>query len=235
MLRHDSSQSDPERHQSSRSNQSLPSQSRDFDIQRELDRFEEVILDSFRIPLTRRTIVDEEQLLNQLDTVRINLPDAFEEASAVIRQKEEILQRAEAYAQDTIKAAQQQAAQMMDETGITRQAELEARQIRQGVKQECEELQRTTFSEVEQMRHSAKQELERLRQQTLAECEEIQDGADHYSEAVLTKIEQQLSEMLKVVHNGRESLQKGAQSQRRPKKNSSASSSSSSSTSPRQK
>lgn len=235
MLRHNSSPSDSERNERSQSNQSSSPQSREFDVQRELERLEEIILDSFHIPLTQRTLVNERELLDQLDAVRTNLPDAFEEASAVIRQKEEIIQQAEAYAQDTVKTAQQHAAQIKDETGIVQQAEREAHQVREGVQQECEELRRTTFSEVEQTRYSTKQELEQMRQQTLAECEEIQDGADDYAETVLTQIEQQLSDMLEVIYNGRKSLQRNAQSQRYQKKNAPASGSSPPSGSQRKK
>jgi cell division septum initiation protein DivIVA len=177
-----------------------------FDIQAELNRLEELILDNPRIPFTRKTIVDEEQLLDRLDVVRINLPTAFEEAMEVVRQKEEILLQAEEYAQEMIELAKQQAAQFLDELGLVRQAETEAAQIRQAVRQECEDLQQQTLAEIEQMRMQAVQELEQMRQIAIAECEEIQDGADEYADAVLLRIEQQLGEMLRVIRNGRQQL-----------------------------
>ncbi|MCW6035820.1 hypothetical protein K4A83_05970 [Spirulina subsalsa FACHB-351] len=178
----------------------------EFDVQAELNRLEELILDNPRIPFTRKTVVDEEQLLDQLDLIRMNLPRAFEEAVEVLRQKEEILLQAEEYAQDIIEAAQVRAAQLLDEMGIIRQAEMEAAQIRQQVAQECEELQRQTLGEIEQMRMQAMQELEQMRQVVIDECEDIQDGADDYADAVLTRIEQQLTDMLRVIRNGRHQL-----------------------------
>jgi hypothetical protein len=39
------------------------------------------------------------------------------------------------------------------------------------------------------------------------ECDDIQNGADDYADAVLTSIEQQLTEMLRVIRNGRQQLQ----------------------------
>ncbi|NEO27315.1 MAG: ATP synthase F0 subunit B [Kamptonema sp. SIO4C4] len=180
-------------------------------MQTELNRLEELILDNPRIPFTRKTIVDEEQLLDQLDLVRINLPEAFEEASEILRQKEEIFLQAEEYAQDIIESAQQQADQLLDEMGIVRQAEIEAAQLRSSVQQECDELQQKTLSEIEQTRMQAMQELEQMRQMAIAECEEIQDGADEYADAVLTRIEQQLSDMLRVIRNGRQQLRGGGE------------------------
>ncbi|NEO66806.1 MAG: DivIVA domain-containing protein, partial [Moorea sp. SIO4G2] len=47
---------------------------------------------------------------------------------------------------------------------------------------------------------------EQMRQMTLAECEEIQNGADAYADGVLYNIEQHLSDMLRVIRNGRQQL-----------------------------
>mgnify|MGYP003335999412 FL=1 len=179
----------------------------------ELDHLEEMILDSARIPFTHLTLVDEEKLLNQLDLVRINLPEAFEKALAVVGRRQEILQEADEYAKRIIQSAQQRAAEILDETGIVQQAEIQASQIRHQVQQECEALQRQTMAEIEQSRRSVTQELQQLRQQTLAECQEIQEGADTYADSLLTNLENQLGEMLRVVRNGRQQLYGNSQIQ----------------------
>lgn len=179
-----------------------PRQPRSLDIQRELNRLEEIILSSLRIPFTRRTLIDEEQLLTQLDRVWMNLPEALEEALQILHQKEEILRQAQACAQDIIKAAEYQAAQMLDETGILQQAQREANQIRTHTQQECEQLHSIT-----------QQECEQLRQQALGECEELRQDAESYAQALLADLEQQLAEMLRVTRNGREALVKNSQRQ----------------------
>ncbi|MBD2460202.1 DivIVA domain-containing protein [Oscillatoria sp. FACHB-1407] len=177
------------------------------DIARELNKLEEMILDSPRIPLSRRTLVDEEQFLDQLDLIRINLPPAFQEAVEIVRQKEEILLEAEQYAQEIIETAERRAAQILDETNLVRQAELEVNQIRQQMKQECEAAQEQTMAEIERMRRQAQQDLEEIRRRAIAEAEEIQAGADAYADSVLRDMEQQLAEMLRVIRNGRQQLQ----------------------------
>ncbi len=105
MLHQDSSRIEPELNQFNQSEQ-IPVTALSFDIQRELNRLEEIILDSPRLFLTKRTLIDEEQLLDQLDLVRINLPDAFEAAKEILRQKEVILLDAEEYAQEILTEAQ---------------------------------------------------------------------------------------------------------------------------------
>lgn len=165
-----------------------------------------MVLDSPRIPLSRRTLVDEEQLLDQLDLVRLNLPPAFQEATEVILHKEEVLLEAEQYAQEIIADAERRAAQILDEMGLIRQAEMEAQRIRQQVQQDCDEMQQQVLVEIEQMRRRAQQELVEMQQMAIAECQEIQRGADEYADNVLQDMEQQLVEMMRIVRNGRQQL-----------------------------
>jgi F0F1-type ATP synthase membrane subunit b/b' len=214
MLRPDLSQIDPEDEQLSNSFESTQSGSRELDdsstesvnIQTELNRLEEIVLDSPRIPFTRRTLVDEEELLEQLDLVRINLPAAFREAEAIVYHKEEILLQAEQYAQEIIEEAEQRAAYILDQLGIIARAELEAKQIRQRVQEECAALQEQTLADIDEMREQSQQEIEQMRQLAMAEFEDIQNGADQYADRVLKNIEQQLNDMLKIIRNGRQQL-----------------------------
>jgi len=215
MLRQNNTRIEPDSNGTSNSSESspngtaygAPAHNGNVDIQRELNRIEEIILDSLHIPLTRRTLVDEEQLLDQLDLVRLNLPAAFVEAEEIVLQKEEILRQAEQYAEQIIAAAEQRADQILSEMDIVRQAEMEAQQIRQQVQEECRAIQEQTLAEIERMRLQGQQELVQIRARALEEAEDIQNGADDYADRVLGSIEQQLSDMLRVIRNGRQTLQ----------------------------
>ncbi|MEA5512180.1 ATP synthase F0 subunit B [Crocosphaera sp. UHCC 0190] len=178
----------------------------DFDIQQELARLQEMIYESFHIPVSRWTIVDEDKLLEQLDLIGTKIPEAIRKALSVLEQEQDIIAEAEAYAERIVQSAQQRAAQILDESGIIQQAQREANQIRQQVQQECEAIQSQTMAEIEQLRQVTTSEMQQLRQQSMGEAQNIQDGADEYADAVLTRLEQQLSEMLGVVRNGRQQL-----------------------------
>jgi cell division septum initiation protein DivIVA len=172
----------------------------------ELNRLEEMILSSPHIPLTRRTLVDEEQLLDQLDHLRMRLPVALQEAQAIVEQKQEILFLAEQQAEKIIQAAQAKAAEILSETAIMQQAELAAKQLQQQVEQDCLALQEQNLLEIHQLRQQVQQELDQTRQKAIAEAQEIQQGADDYADAVLGNLEQQLQEMLRIIENGRQHL-----------------------------
>ncbi|MGB3205014.1 MAG: DivIVA domain-containing protein [Crinalium sp.] len=214
MLRPDLSRIDPEDEKFRNPFESTQSGSKErdtspkgsIDIQSELNRLEEIVLDSPRIPFTGRTLVDEEELLEQLDLVRLNLPGAFREAEAIVYHKEEILVQAEQYAQEIVEEAEQRAAYILDQLGIIARAELEAKQIRKRVQEECAALQEQTLSDIEEMREQAQQDIEQMRSLAMAEFEEIQNGADQYADRVLKNIEQQLNDMLMIIRNGRQQL-----------------------------
>lgn len=176
------------------------------DIQTALNRLEEAILASFRIPLTRKTLIDEETILEMLDQIRFSLPSVFQEAQAVVEQKQEILLQGEQHAQEIIQAAEAKALQLLNETTIVRQSEAAAQEIRQQVEHDCIAMQQQVQAEIDQMRRQAQAELLQIRASAIAEAEDIQNGADEYADSVLRSIEQQLNDMLRIIRNGRQQL-----------------------------
>ena len=180
-----------------------------FNLQQELDRIEEIVLESPRVPLSGKTMVSEDELLDQLDVVRVNLPAAVQESVQIVQQREEILMEAEQYAQEIITSAEKQAAAILSEMSIIRQAEANAAQLRSQTEQDCEALRSQTISEIEQLQNQARQEWEETRSRTVAEAKTIQEDADTYADQVLENMERQFMEMLHVLRNGRQKIQGG--------------------------
>lgn len=184
-----------------------PIDSANVEIQAELDRLEEMILECPRLPIVGKTLVDEDKLLDVLDQIRLNLPAIFRKAEAITHHKEEIFRQAEQYAREIVEAAEKRADEILDELGLVRRAELEVQDIRQKVQEECESLQKQTLSEIAMMRLQAQQEIEQMRQVAIAEREDIQNQADEYADRVLASIEENLQSITAVVRGGREQLQ----------------------------
>ncbi|MFM7363386.1 MAG: DivIVA domain-containing protein [Cuspidothrix sp.] len=177
-----------------------------IDIQGELDRLEEMVLSSLRIPLTGRTLIDEDKLLEQLDFIRLSLPSAFQGALDVLAQKQEILLEAEEYGQQVVDVAQAKRAQILAESDIVRQAQREADQLRRQVQQDCEAMMRETLTEIDRKRQACEQELEEMRQSAIAQAQEIEDGADKYADNVLSNMEEDIQSILQIITNGRKQL-----------------------------
>lgn len=177
-----------------------------LDIQQSLNVLEEIILDSPRVPFSRRTLIDEDKLLEQLDRIRLNLPTAFQEAIQIVQQRETILGKAEQYAQEMMQAADQEANRRLNDLSIVQQAEAQARQVQQKLQQDCDAMRSHAINEIEQWQQAASQHWQAMNQQTEAECQAMKQEADVYAAQVLHSVEQQLSQMLQVIHNGRRAI-----------------------------
>ncbi len=171
------------------------SSSLSFNIEIELNTLVELVLNCTTIPLTELIIVERDLLLNQLTQIKDNLPLDLATAIEIANCRQQILSEAENYASLLVKSAEAKAQQMLQDSAIVRQAELDGARIRIKTERECEELKQTIQNEVAQ-----------LRQNAIAECQSIQIDADSYADDVLGDIEQRLQQMLEIIQNGRQQL-----------------------------
>lgn len=175
-----------------------------LELQQQLQQLEEmIVLDGLKVPLTGRTFIDEEQLLTQLLAVERSIPETIRAAEKILNQRDEIITRAKQYAQELIKSAEKRAAQIADEQTIIQQIEVEAQQLRNQVQQEVEEIRRRNLSEVERVRRQTQQDIDVMRQSAHQERDQLQRESDQYADRALSDLELQLSEMMRVIKNGR--------------------------------
>lgn len=166
-----------------------------FDIQEKLAQFEDLILDATRIPLTELIVLDEANILEHLDAIKVNLPPELASAVEILHQKRKIISEAEDYARRLVRLAEERATAIIQESAIISQAKLEAAKITSETQQQCDRLRQDTEAEIAQWRKNA-----------IAECQEIQVGADRYADGVLGSVEQQCQEILTIIQNGRQQL-----------------------------
>jgi len=174
-------------------------------LHKELDHLEEMVLESGP-RVMGHTVIDEEKLCQQIDRVRLSVPESIAKAEEILLYKQDLVAEAQQYAEDLIKSAELRASQLLEESVIIRQAEQEAIQIRRELQEECEQMRAQTLNEVNQMRRQSQKDLENLHQRVTGEVQDMQRGADEYSDRVLGNLETQLIDMIKIVQNGRKEL-----------------------------
>jgi hypothetical protein len=172
----------------------------------ELDRLEELLLKSPRVPLTGKAMVAEDDIIEHLDMIRARVPATIDAAQSIVNQQDLILMTAEQQAYQQIATAQQQAFQIANELGIVDRAKAEAAQIHQSVMAECATAREQIRQEVEQARRQQLQEIDHIRQQAVAEAQAIRRGADDYADQVLHAIDTQLGEIQAKIRRGRQHL-----------------------------
>ncbi|MCA6525743.1 MAG: hypothetical protein IM516_01375 [Pseudanabaena sp. M158S2SP1A06QC] len=174
-------------------------------LHKELDHLEEMVLESGP-RVMGHTVIDEEKLCQQIDRVRLSVPESIAKAEEILLYKQDLIAEAKQYAEDLIKSAELRASQLLEESLIIRQAEQEASQIRRETQEECEQMRLQALNEVNQMRRQAQKDLDNLHQIVSSEVQDMQRGADEYSDRVLGNLESQLIDMIKIVQNGRKEL-----------------------------
>jgi cell division septum initiation protein DivIVA len=170
-----------------------------LDVFMAIELLEEKILDSPRVPLTGKTMVNEEELLEQLDLIRLKLPEVIVAAQEILQYKQQIVAEAQKQVQHTLIEANRRADRITNELGIIELSKHEANQIRQAAMAECEQFRQQTIAELAQMR-----------QEAVAECQQIQAGADEYADRVLHDMQSQFTDILQTVQRGRKRLERDA-------------------------
>jgi cell division septum initiation protein DivIVA len=173
----------------------LPQPELGFNIEIELDALEELIINSTHVPLTEFVVMDRVVFLYQLNQIKEHLPVDLATAIAIANRKQQIISEAENYAAELVKSAQAEAKEILRDSTILRQAELDGARVRLKTEQECDYLKQTTLQEVAE-----------LRQNAIAESHAIQTGADDYADHVLGDLEQKIQQMLLIIQNGRQQL-----------------------------
>jgi len=96
-----------------------------MDIFGRLDRLEDFVANSKRVPLSSSVMINEAEFYDLLDDIRATLPNELKQARVLTKDKERILQDAQRKEEEMLERAQRRSDQMVDQTEIVKQAELE--------------------------------------------------------------------------------------------------------------
>jgi len=107
-----------------------------------LDQLEEVLGAGSRLPLTSRTLVDEQEILDILDQIRVSIPDELTAARRLTQDRDQIMADAHAEAERILRDADLQAANRVADHSLVRAAELRAADIEDRALHQAAEVRR---------------------------------------------------------------------------------------------
>lgn len=132
--------------------------------------------------------INADQFLEVLDKARARLPEELREATDVLQQRDDIISEAQRRAEQIISTARRQAETMLHESELLK-----------AVQGEVERIRKQVVAEVEQMRREALAEAERIRLESEEDAARTREGADHYADSVLTKLDDDLNTLNRMV------------------------------------
>ena len=94
-----------------------------------VERLESIIANGKRLPLTNNVVVDQAAALGLIDELRVAVPEEVRAAKRINSEGERIIEKAQEEAERIVAKAQEQAAFLIDERGLTQQADAESRRI----------------------------------------------------------------------------------------------------------
>ncbi len=102
-----------------------------------IDEIEEMICSAASLPLSSKALVDREQCLAALDVIRANWPLEVLEAQRLLAKEGQVLEQAEAEAEEIRQRAERQAAIILDQSHLVRMAEVRAQELIEAAEHEA--------------------------------------------------------------------------------------------------
>jgi cell division septum initiation protein DivIVA len=113
-----------------------------MDILYLLDQLEDLLKDSSKVPMTSRVLVDEQDVLDIIDQIRVSIPDEIKSASRITRERDQLLADAREEADRLVREADAHIADRLADHHLVRSAEVRAAQIEDRALQQADQVRR---------------------------------------------------------------------------------------------
>jgi F0F1-type ATP synthase membrane subunit b/b' len=151
-----------------------------------LDQLEDVLKDASKVPMTSRVLVDEQEMLDIMDQIRVSIPDEIKAANRITRERDQSLADARAEADRLIKEADALIAERLAEHHLVRSAEVRAAQIEERALQEADRVRRESEQYAQRVMHRLREQIAQISQTVDRGIQELDSRAarDAVSERV---------------------------------------------------
>ncbi len=161
-----------------------------MDILYLVDRLENLITSSKKMPLSNSLMVKESEILKIIELMRTAIPDEIKQARRIIQEKERILAQAQADASTILARAREETERVMNREGLLRAAEARS-----------QELLREATGHAQELMHQAQEHAEQRKL-----------GADAYAAETLRNLREHLLTIETEVGRHVLSIEKGLES-----------------------
>jgi len=97
-----------------------------MDIQFLVERLEALVVNARKLPMTSQVILEQAAIFDLIDQMRVAIPEEVKQARRIVQESDRVVQKAREEGEQIIGAAQEQAAILLQDQSIIREAELRA-------------------------------------------------------------------------------------------------------------
>ncbi len=100
-----------------------------IDILYLVDRLEALLVKGWRVPMTSKTLIDEDEFLDIVDQMRIAIPEEIKQSKKIVQERDRVIAQAQEEAQRIATMAKEDAARLTNDHSVTKAAESRAADI----------------------------------------------------------------------------------------------------------
>ena len=127
-----------------------------------IDKLEEKIDKAMNIPIINRSLMDKEELLADIEDIRLQLPDELKQARWMKEERKKIISEAQQEAESIIKEAEEKTIAMVQEHEITKKAYERATGMIDSAKENAQETRKQTLEYCDELLYTMQQKFESL-------------------------------------------------------------------------
>lgn len=153
-----------------------------IDILYLVDRLEALLSKGWRVPMTSKTMIDEDEFLDIVDQMRIAIPEEIKQARKMQQDREHLIAQAQEEAARILTLAQEDAARLVNEHAVTKAAQERAAQIAQQAEAEAVATHRGADAYAAQVLSEIQARLDQVAQQVAGLQTQVANGINVITE-----------------------------------------------------
>ncbi|MCP5101151.1 MAG: ATP synthase F0 subunit B [Chloroflexi bacterium] len=147
-----------------------------MDIQHLVDRLDQILNDSYRVPLSAYLLVHEDQIFTIIDQMRVAVPEEVKRANRIEAEKDRILAQAQEESERIRELAKQEAAELMKRDAIMSSAQQRADNILERARRDGEALRQDADAYVAEVLMKLEEDLMRSLAVVQNGLHQVKDG-----------------------------------------------------------
>ena len=168
-------------------------------IETSLESIDRLIAEAKAMPFSSKILIDEEELARLVEDIRLNMPMEITQAKKIAQERRDILNDAEAQAEEIIHKARQRADIMIEEHQITKEAKAAADGILQQARDDAADIRSKAKAHARDITNKAEKWSDDIRRNASSYVETIiRDTDETFSKSVndIRKLRQSVSAAL---------------------------------------
>ena len=153
-----------------------------IDILYLVDRLEALLSKGWRVPLTSKTMIDEDEFLDIVDQMRIAIPEEIKLAKKMQQDRERVLAQTQEEAARILNLAKEDSARLVNDHAVVRAAQQRALEVEQQAQTEATAIRAGADQYATQVLTEIQSRLEQIAQQVAGLQTQVYNGVNYISE-----------------------------------------------------